>query len=66
MAVLCPECDSPITVDGDEVEAGETIQCEECGTELEVVSTDPLEVALIDESGYDDEDHALATDEEDE
>lgn len=64
MAVLCPECDSPITVDTEEVEAGETIQCEECGTELEVVSADPLEVAPIDEEGYDDEDQALITEEE--
>ena len=28
MAVLCPECDSPISVDTEEVEQGETIQCE--------------------------------------
>jgi alpha-aminoadipate/glutamate carrier protein LysW len=66
MAVLCPECDSPIAVNTDEVEQGETIQCEECGTELEIVSADPLEVAPIDEAGYDDEDQAVATDEEDE
>jgi alpha-aminoadipate carrier protein LysW len=66
MAVLCPECDSPIVVDTDEVEAGETIQCEECGTELEVVSVEPLEVTAIDEAGYDDEDHAVTLDEEDE
>lgn len=66
MAVLCPECDSPITIDTEEVEPGETIQCEECGTELEIISADPLEVAPVDEIAYDDEDHAIATDEEDE
>lgn len=66
MAVLCPECDSPIIVDSDEVEAGETIQCEECGTELEVVSADPLEIAAVDEAGYDDEDDAVAIDEDEE
>jgi alpha-aminoadipate carrier protein LysW len=66
MAVLCPECDSPITVDTEEVEAGETIQCEECGTELEVVSADPLEVAPVDEAGYDDEDGAVSTDDDEE
>ena len=65
MAVLCPECDSPITVDADEIEEGETIQCEECGTELEVVSADPLEVAPIEE-GYDDEDDAVSLDEDEE
>ena len=66
MAVLCPECDSPIIVDADEIEQGETIQCEECGTELEVVSADPLEVALIEEVGYDDEDDAVSLDEDEE
>lgn len=65
MAVLCPECDSPIVVDTDEVEAGETIQCEECGTELEVVSADPLEVAPVEELAYDDEDdHPVVEDDE--
>ena len=65
MAVVCPECDNPITIDADEVEEGETVQCDECGTELEVVSVDPLELAPVDEAGYDDED-AVPIDEEDE
>ena len=64
MAVVCPECDNPITVDSDEVEEGETIQCEECGIELEVVSVDPLEIAPVDELGYDDEDEPIVEDEE--
>ena len=66
MAVVCPECDNPITVDADEVEEGETVQCEECGMELEVVSADPLELAPMDVIGYDDEEDAHALDEEDE
>jgi len=65
MAVLCPECDSPITIATDEVEEGETIQCEECGAELEVVSADPLEVAPI-EQGYDDEEDAISLEEDEE
>jgi alpha-aminoadipate/glutamate carrier protein LysW len=65
MAVVCPECDNPITIDADEVEEGETLQCDECGTDLEVVSVDPLELAAIDEAGYDDEE-AAPVDEEDE
>jgi alpha-aminoadipate carrier protein LysW len=66
MAVVCPECDSPIVIDPDEVEEGETVQCDECGMELEVVSTDPLELAPVDIVGYDDEDDALAIDEDEE
>ena len=66
MAVVCPECDNPITVDADEVEEGETVLCDECGMELEVVSVDPLEIAAVDVAGYDDEDDTHAVEEDDE
>jgi alpha-aminoadipate carrier protein LysW len=66
MAVVCPECDTPITVDADEVEEGETLQCDECGLELEVVSLDPLELAPVDVTGYDDEEDATVADEDEE
>ena len=56
MAVVCPECDTPLEIDPEEVEAGETVHCDECGTGLEIVSTDPIEIAAVDEEGYDDED----------
>ncbi|HEX7157476.1 MAG TPA: hypothetical protein VF214_00570 [Edaphobacter sp.] len=66
MAVVCPECDNPIVVDTDEVEEGETLQCEECGVDLEVVSIDPLELSPVDEAGYDDEDLPRMVEEDDE
>ena len=55
MPVLCPECDNPLDVDADDVEEGEVVQCDECGTDLEIVSSDPLELAAVDEDGYHDE-----------
>ncbi len=66
MAVVCPECDNPIAVDVDDVEEGETVQCDECGADLEVVSVDPLELTSIEEAGYDDEDTTHAAEDEDE
>ncbi|MDQ2835429.1 MAG: hypothetical protein M3Y50_17150 [Acidobacteriota bacterium] len=66
MAVVCPECDNPLVVDVDEVEEGETVQCDECGADLEIVSVDPLEVSSIEEAGYDDEDVTHAAEDEDE
>jgi alpha-aminoadipate carrier protein LysW len=66
MAVVCPECDNPITIDVDEVEEGETVQCDECGTDLEIVSVDPLEIAPVDVIGYDDEDDVTAVEEDEE
>jgi len=65
MAVVCPECDNPIDVN-DELDEGETVQCEECGAELEVVSVDPLELAPVEEAGYDDEDVTHVGEEDDE
>ncbi len=69
MSVVCPECDNPLDIDADDVEEGEVIQCDECGTDLEVVSSDPLELAAVDEEGYDDEEDSKRfrdSDEEDE
>ena len=65
MAVACPECDNPLDLE-DEMDEGETVRCEECGAELEVVSTDPIELAPIEEAGYDDEDVSHVAGEEDE
>ena len=39
----CPECDADVHVDSD-ADKGDSVLCEECGTELEVVGLDPLEL----------------------
>lgn len=51
----CPECDADVHVDTD-VDKGETVSCEECGTELEVVGLDPVELDIVEEEDYGDED----------
>ena len=61
---ICPECDTMLDLDEEELEEGETVTCDECGTDLEVVSSDPLELAPVDEEGYDDEDELPIKDEE--
>ena len=66
MAVVCPECDNPLVIDVDDIEEGEVIQCDECGTDLEIVSADPLEIAPVESEGYDDEADSVRTDDEDE
>jgi alpha-aminoadipate carrier protein LysW len=45
-----------VDVDEDEVEEGEVVSCPECGLELEVISTNPLELNPLDEDGDEDED----------
>jgi alpha-aminoadipate carrier protein LysW len=64
MSVLCPECESVVVVDPDVVEEGDTVECEECGSELEVVTLEPLKVRLVDASGYDDPEELSFAEEE--
>ena len=68
MAVVCPECDNRLDIDVDDVEAGEVVQCDECGTDLEIVSSDPLELAAVDEDGYHEaeDDHDRKNDDDEE
>lgn len=63
---VCPECENALDVDVDDIEEGDVIACDECGTEFEVVATDPLELSQVDEEGYEDEDEDFAEEEEEE
>jgi alpha-aminoadipate/glutamate carrier protein LysW len=60
----CPECENDIDIDVDEVEEGDVVACEECGTEYEVVGVDPLELARVEEDFEEDEDEPFEEDEE--
>ncbi len=44
MQVSCPVCDAEVLV-GTDVIVGELMECSECGSELEVVSVQPLQLA---------------------
>ena len=59
----CPECDTALDIELDEVEEGDVIACEECGTEFEVVGVEPLELARVEE-GIEEEDDLFEEDEE--
>jgi alpha-aminoadipate carrier protein LysW len=48
----CPECGADIEEDVT-YEEGEIINCQDCGVELEVISEDPLELALAPEEEED-------------
>jgi len=53
--VLCPECETDLDIDADDVDEGEVISCPECGTDFEVVTTDPLELKTVEED-YEEDD----------
>lgn len=52
----CPECEEQVFVDADS-EQGDVVTCDECGSDLEVVGLDPLELDLYEEKDdFDDDD----------
>lgn len=46
--VSCPICEAEVEV-ADDVVVGEILECEDCSTELEITSVDPLEVEVAPE-----------------
>ena len=62
----CPECESDLDIDVEEVEEGDVVACNECGTEYEIVGVEPLELSKVEEGIDEDEDDFLKEDEEEE
>jgi alpha-aminoadipate carrier protein LysW len=51
----CPECDTELDLDEDEVEEGEIVSCPECDAELEVTQTHPVHFIVLSEDEDEDE-----------
>jgi len=64
--VTCPVCEGTIDVEEEDVDEGDTISCDECGADLKVVGTDPLEVESAEEEEEEDDDEDFAEDDEEE
>lgn len=63
---MCPECETPLDLEVDEIEEGDIVACDECGSEYEIVGTEPLELARVDSDDLDEEDDELMEEEEEE
>ena len=61
----CPECENELDLEVDELEEGDVVACEECGSEYEVVGVEPLELSKV-EDDYEDEDEEYSNEEEEE
>ena len=61
----CPECENDLDIELDEVEEGDLVACDECGTEYEVVGVEPLELSRVGE-GLDEDEDLLDEEEEEE
>jgi alpha-aminoadipate carrier protein LysW len=62
--VICPECESDLDFEEDEVDEGEVVSCPECGTDFEVIAIEPLQLSRVDEDVIDDEEEVADEEEE--
>jgi alpha-aminoadipate/glutamate carrier protein LysW len=53
--VYCPECESDLDIEEDEVDEGEVVSCPECGTDFEIITVNPLELKAVEELEEDEE-----------
>ncbi len=53
--IRCPDCGVNIDIE-EEVEQGDTVSCPECDVDLEVVSTNPVELRLANDFDEDESD----------
>jgi alpha-aminoadipate carrier protein LysW len=68
--VYCPECESDLDIEEDEVDEGEVVSCPECGTDFEIITVNPIELKAVDEDDEDEDEEEeggdLAEEDEDE
>jgi alpha-aminoadipate carrier protein LysW len=60
----CPECENDLDFELDEVEEGDVVVCDECGTEYEVVGVEPLELVRVDGELEEDDEELIEEEEE--
>jgi len=64
--LYCPECETSLDVDEDEVDEGEILSCPECGQDFEVTTINPVELkAVEEEEKYEDDDEEEIADGDD-
>jgi len=63
---LCPECETDLDLDVEELDEGDVISCPECGSDFEVITTHPLELNPVEDLDEDEEEEGDKEDEEDE
>ncbi|MGO9403814.1 MAG: hypothetical protein ACLPVW_10140 [Terriglobales bacterium] len=64
--VYCPECETDLDIDEDEVDEGAVVSCPECGTDFEVVTVNPVELKVVGGDEIDEDEDEEDADDEDE
>jgi alpha-aminoadipate carrier protein LysW len=52
--IYCPECETNLDIDEEEVDEGEIVSCPECGSDFEIVTVSPIELKPVEEEIEDD------------
>jgi len=52
----CPECETDLDIEENEVDEGEVVSCPECGSDFEVITANPIELKPVDEEEYEEDD----------
>jgi alpha-aminoadipate/glutamate carrier protein LysW len=53
--IYCPECETNLDIEEEEVDEGEIVSCPECGSDFEIVTVSPIELKPVEEEIEDDE-----------
>lgn len=62
---ICPECETDLDLDEEELEEGEIVSCPECGLDFEVVTKHPLELNPVQELDEDEDEDDMDEENED-
>ena len=54
--VLCPECETDLDIEEDDIDEGDVVTCAECGSDFEVITTNPLELNKVADEEDDEDD----------
>jgi alpha-aminoadipate carrier protein LysW len=63
--VYCPECETNLDIEEDEVDEGEVVSCPECGTDFEVITVNPIELKPVEEEILDEDEEEETEDGDD-
>jgi DNA-directed RNA polymerase subunit RPC12/RpoP len=60
----CPECDAEVEVDEVDADIGDELSCPECGQNLVISGTDPIEIDFADDDEEEEDDDTDDDDDE--
>jgi len=60
--VFCPECETDLDIEEDEVDEGEVVSCPECGSDFEVITANPIELKPVDDEEYEEDEDEVKAD----